>query len=188
MKSVSIVFFATQEEFRNWLAENHKSEKELVVGFYKVGTGKQSLSWSESVDEALCFGWIDGIRKSVDNESYCIRFTPRKKSSIWSAVNIKKMEELTNTGKMTAEGLKAFSFRTEKKSNIYAYETKAQELDFQYEEQFKKNTIAWSFFIKQAPSYKKTIIHWLMSAKQEQTRQQRLEKLIKESEEQKRLR
>jgi len=180
-------FFLTQSEFRKWLDKNHKKETVLLVGFHKVDTEKPSMSWSQSVDQALCFGWIDGVRKSIDNESYCIRFTPRKSTSIWSAVNIKKVEELTKVGLMTAEGQKAFSLRTENKSKIYAYEKEPVTLDMKYENQFKKNKVAWDFFTKQAPSYKKVIIHWIMNAKQEETRLTRLDKTIKESEQQRRM-
>ncbi|MBE8726282.1 YdeI/OmpD-associated family protein [Flavobacterium hungaricum] len=180
-------FFADQKDFRIWLEKNHKNEKELLVGFYKVTSKKASMSWSESVDQALCFGWIDGVRKSIDTESYTIRFTPRKKSSIWSAINIQKMEDLTKAGLMKEEGLKAFSFRTENKSKIYSHEKEPVPLDLVYEKEFKSNTIAWEFFEKQAPSYKKVMIHWIMSAKQEKTRQSRLAKTILESEKQKRV-
>jgi len=180
-------FFADQNEFRNWLEKNHQKEKELLVGFYKVNSKKPSMSWSESVDQALCFGWIDGVRKSIDSESYTIRFTPRKTSSIWSAINIKKMKDLTQSGLMTEAGLKAFSFRTENKSKIYSHEKEPVPLDASYEKQFKANKTAWDFFEKQAPSYKKVMIHWIMSAKQEKTRQSRLEKTISESEKLKRV-
>lgn len=187
-KKEDILFFKTPEEFRKWLKKNHKKETELYVGFYKVGTKKPSINWSQSVDQALCFGWIDGIRKSIDEESYCIRFTPRKPTSIWSAINIKKIEELTKAGLMLPEGEKAFSLRTENKSNIYSHENELRTLDVKYEKSFKKNKLAWDFFTKQAPSYKKVMIHWIMSAKQEKTRQSRLEKIISESEQQKRIR
>ena len=180
-------FFADQLDFRKWLEKNHQKEKELLVGFYKLTSKKPSMSWSESVDQALCFGWIDGVRKSIDEESYPIRFTPRKTSSIWSAINIQKMEDLTKAGLMTDAGLKAFSFRTENKSKIYSHEKEPVPLDGSYEKQFKANKTAWDFFEKQAPSYKKVMIHWIMSAKQEKTRQSRLEKTISESEKQKRI-
>ncbi|MEN2399010.1 YdeI/OmpD-associated family protein [Flavobacterium sp. MC2016-06] len=180
-------FFATQEAFRKWLEENYKEQKELLVGFYKVNSGKPSMSWSESVDQALCFGWIDGVRKSIDKDSYTIRFTPRKPSSIWSSINIKKIEDLTQAGLMKPEGLKAFSLRTESRSNIYSHEKEPVPLDDVYVNQFKSNTTAWEFFEKQAPSYKKVMIHWIMSAKQEKTRQSRLEKTIAESEKLKRV-
>lgn len=180
-------FFATQIEFRKWLEKNHKNQTELLVGFYKVSSDKPSMTWSQSVDQALCFGWIDGVRKSIDKESYCIRFTPRKSTSIWSAVNIKKVAELTNAGLMTAEGDKAFTLRTEKKSKIYAYEKEPTILDTKYEKQFKKNKLAWDFFDKQPASYKKVMIHWIMNAKQEDTKLSRLDKTINESEQQRRM-
>ncbi|HEY1038127.1 MAG TPA: YdeI/OmpD-associated family protein [Bacteroidia bacterium] len=180
-------FFASSDKFRKWLEKNHKTKTELVVGFYKVGSGRPSMTWSESVDQALCFGWIDGIRKSIDKESYSIRFTPRKPASIWSAINIKKMEELTKAGLMTPEGKKAFSFKTENRTKVYSHEKEPVPLAVNYEKQFKKNKIAWNFFTAQAPSYKKVMIHWIMSAKQEATQQSRLEKTIKISEQQKRM-
>jgi uncharacterized protein YdeI (YjbR/CyaY-like superfamily) len=185
--NISPTFFSNQNEFRKWLEKKHKKETELFVGFYKVDSGKPSMTWSQSVDQALCFGWIDGIRRSIDRESYCIRFTPRRKNSIWSAINIKKVEELTKAGLMKSEGQNAFDARTESKSKIYSYEKVPTLLESNYEIQFKKNKLAWEFFMKQAPSYKKTIVRWIMSAKQEKTRQSRLEKTIKESRQQKRI-
>lgn len=180
-------FFATQAAFREWLEKHHKKETELLVGFYKVNSGKPSMTWSQSVDQALCFGWIDGVRKSIDNESYSIRFTPRRRSSIWSAINIQKVEELNKAGLMTPEGQKAFDLRTENKSRIYSHEKKPAILDPNYESQFKMNPIAWEFFNAQAPSYKKVMTHWIMTAKQEKTRLSRLEKTIQISEQQKRM-
>lgn len=180
-------FFATQSEFRKWLEKNHKKKNELLVGFYKVGTAKPSMTWTQSVDQALCYGWIDGVRKSIDKESYSIRFTPRKSTSIWSAVNIKKIEALNKAGLMKAEGQKAYSLRTENRSKIYAYEKDPVSLDLKYENQFKKNKLAWNFFMHQAPSYKKVMIHWIMNAKQEATKLSRLEKTITESEQQRRM-
>lgn len=181
------IFFETQEKFRKWLENHHQTEKELLVGFYKVNTKKPSMTWSESVDQALCFGWIDGVRKSIDEESYSIRFTPRKATSIWSSVNIKKIEELTKAGLMTAEGTKAFELRKEEKSGIYSHEKEPAVLDSDYEKQFMANKKAWEFFCNQAPSYRKVMLHWIMSAKQEKTRISRLEKTIKESELEKRV-
>lgn len=177
-------FFSTQENFRKWIEENHQKESELLVGFYKVGTKKPSMTWSESVDQALCFGWIDGIRKSIDGESYQIRFTPRKSISIWSAVNIKKIEELTKKELMFPAGIATFEKRQEHKSKIYAFETDAMELPEEFLKKFKSNSIAWEYFENLAPSYKKTSIHWIMSAKQEATQQKRLLKLISDSENQ----
>lgn len=184
---MAAIFFKDQSEFRAWLAENHKKEKELLVGFYKKGSGRLNMTWSQSVDEALCFGWIDGVRRSIDADSYCIRFTPRKTTSIWSAVNIQKVEELTKNGLMQPAGLEAFSHRKEEKSKIYSFEREAINLEASFEDQFKANEAAWSFFTTQAPSYQKTIIHWIMGAKQEATRISRLEKTIAASEQQKRL-
>lgn len=175
-------FFPTQEDFRHWLEENHATEAELLVGFYKVDTKKPSMTWSQSVDQALCFGWIDGVRKTIDNESYSIRFTPRRPTSIWSTININKVAELTQQGLMQEAGLVAFSKKQEHKSNIYAYEKAPALLDEIFEKQFQANKQAWVFFQSQAPSYKTVIIHWIMSAKQDATKMSRLAKIIAESE------
>ncbi|WP_159477222.1 YdeI/OmpD-associated family protein [Chryseobacterium sp. 18068] len=180
-------FFPTPQDFRDWLNINHKTKQELLVGFYKVGTKKPSITWSESVDQALCFGWIDGVRTSIDEESYSIRFTPRKPTSIWSVVNIKKIEELTKAGLMQEAGLKAFKLRKEEKSGIYSHEKEPAKLTSDYQKQFKANKKAWDFFEKQTPSYKKVMIHWIMSTKQEKTQISRLEKTISESENGKRI-
>jgi len=184
---MNATFFSTQDEFRKWLEKNHKTETELLVGFYKVSSLKPSMTWSQSVDQALCFGWIDGVRRSIDEESYSIRFTPRRKTSIWSDINIKKVEELTLKNLMTPEGLKAFSYRKEHKSGVYSHENELAEFDAQFEKMFVKNKLAHEFFETQAPSYKRVMKHWVMSAKQEKTRLSRLEKLIRESEEQRRI-
>jgi len=183
----SLTFFQTENDFREWLECNHEKETELMVGFYKVNSGKPSMTWSQSVDQALCFGWIDGIRRSIDEERYCIRFTPRRNDSNWSAVNIKKIEELTKAGLMKPAGVKAFSLRKEDKSEIYSYENDATLLDSPYETQFRENKKAWEFFMKQAPSYRKAVMRWIMGAKQEETRQARLKKTINQCEQQKRL-
>jgi uncharacterized protein YdeI (YjbR/CyaY-like superfamily) len=181
------VFFADQFEFRKWLERNHDSVSELLVGFYKVGSGKPGMTWSQSVDQALCFGWIDGIRRSVDGESYCIRFTPRRPSSIWSRINIQKVEMLQANGLMTKAGLDVYLLRKDSKTGIYSFEKSPAKLNPEFEEEFKKNKTAWEFFVKQAPSYKKTIINWVQSAKQEPTRLSRLNKLILSSENHKRI-
>ncbi len=175
-------FFSSQNEFRKWLEKNHTQKSELVVGFYKVDSGKPSMTWSESVDQALCFGWIDGVRKSIDKDSYQIRFTPRRSTSIWSAVNIEKIKNLSKKGLMKQAGVAAFDRLKEKKSKIYSYEN--EEMNFQavYEKQFKANKKAWKYFQSLAPSYKKSSQNWVMSAKQETTRLKRLNELIKESE------
>lgn len=171
-------FFSGPAEFREWLQKNYLTETELVVGFYKVSTKKPSMTWSESVDEALCFGWIDGIRRSIDEESYCIRFTPRNPKSNWSAVNIRKVEEMTRQGKMTPAGLAAFEKRSEVRTGIYSYENRPEKLDAELEAIFQEKQEAWKFFTSQAPSYQKVMIYWVMSAKQEPTRMARLSKLI----------
>lgn len=181
------LFFDSALSFRKWLEANYQSEKEVLVGYYKVGTGKPSMTWSDSVDEALCFGWIDGVRRSVDAEGYCIRFTPRNPKSNWSAVNIAKVEELIRVGKMTPVGLAAYQKRLEMRSAIYSYENRPEKLAEELEIRFKENQLAWDFFNTQAPSYRKTIIYWIMSAKQQATRDSRLEKLIAASAERKRV-
>ena len=171
-------FFPTQKHLRKWFEKNHKKEKELFVGYYKVSSGKASVTWSHSVDEAICFGWIDGIRRSIDEESYCIRFTPRNPKSNWSAINIKKVEELTKLGLMQPEGLKAFSYRKDEKSKVYSYENPVIELEKTLEKLFKANKKAWAFYQTTTPTYRKVTTRWVMSAKQESTRLKRLNELI----------
>jgi len=174
-------FFKTPTAFRKWLASSHAKSKELWVGFYKKNSGKPSITWPESVDEALCFGWIDGIRKNIDEGSYKIRFSPRKPRSIWSAVNIRNAERLIKEGRMRPAGLKAFEARTANRSGIYAYEQRSPELVEPYLGQLKRNRKAWEFFQAQPPGYRKTINWWIVSAKKEETRLKRLEQLIEES-------
>jgi uncharacterized protein YdeI (YjbR/CyaY-like superfamily) len=172
-------FFATPEDFRAWLQAHHETESELLVGFYKKGSRKPSITWPESVDEALCHGWIDGIRRNAGEDAYTIRFTPRKKKSTWSAVNINRVAELTETGRMRPAGLKAFEAREESNSRIYAYENKDKiGLDPAMEERFRANEQAWHFFQAQPPGYRKMATFWVMSAKQEATRLRRLDQLI----------
>lgn len=175
-------YFASQQDFRHWLQENHNKEAELLVGFYKVESGKPSMTWSQSVDQALCFGWIDGIRKSIDSESYCIRFTPRNPRSNWSGINIKKVEEMNKLGLMHPAGIAVYEKRHDQTSEIYSYENKPERLTNEYEILFKSHSKAWDFFQLQPPSYQRTVMFWVMSAKQEQTRQKRLAELIADSE------
>lgn len=176
------IFFATPSAFCAWFEANHETLQEVLVGYYKKGSGKPSITWPESVDEALCFGWIDGVRRSIDEISYCIRFTPRKPRSIWSDVNIKRAEELISLGRMRPAGLKAFEQRTEARSRIYAYEQRqTAQLDESAEQQFRANTAAWDFFQAQPASYRRTAIWWVISAKQEATRLKRLATLIEDS-------
>jgi uncharacterized protein YdeI (YjbR/CyaY-like superfamily) len=174
-------FFPSAAAFRKWLQKNHGSATELLVGFHKVGTGRPTMTWTESVDEALCFGWIDGVRKRIDDESYTIRFTPRKPSSNWSAINIAKVATLKKEGRMTAAGLAAFEKRREDKSAIYAYENEVRTLPPEYEDIFRANCAAWQWFNQQAPSYRRVAIYWVVNAKQEATRRRRLATLIADS-------
>jgi uncharacterized protein YdeI (YjbR/CyaY-like superfamily) len=175
-------FSPTQNEFRFWLEKNHNKEKELIVGFYKVNSGKLSMTWSESVDQALCFGWIDGVKHSIDNDSYKIRFTPRKKTSIWSAVNIKKVELLIEQGLMQESGLESYKKRSESKSKIYAFENEEMKFPAELEKIFKANKKAWDYFQSLAPTYRKPSSNWVMTAKQETTRLKRLNELIADAE------
>lgn len=174
-------FFQNQTDFRKWLEKNHKIEIELLVGYYKVDSGKPSMTWSQSVDEALCFGWIDGVRKSIDKDSYQVRFTPRKLTSIWSAVNIQKIERLTKLGLMQPAGLEIFNNRKENESQIYSDENAEVKFPFELEEQFKADKIAWDYFQSLAHSYRKLSTYWVMSAKQDKTKLKRLNELIADS-------
>ena len=175
-------FFAEPSEFRAWLENHHETERELLVGFYKKGSGRPSITWPESVDEALCFGWIDGVRKSLGEDSYTIRFTPRKPGSTWSAVNVARVEELSRLGRMRPAGLEAFEKRSEAKTGTYSYEQKeAAELEKAEEKQFRADKAAWEFFQSQPAWYRRTAIWRVVSAKKEETRKKRLAKLIEES-------
>jgi uncharacterized protein YdeI (YjbR/CyaY-like superfamily) len=178
---MKITFFRRPADFRKWLEKNHATAKELLVGFHKKDSGRPSITWPESVDAALCFGWIDGIRKSVDEVSYTIRFTPRKSTSTWSAVNIRRVEVLTREGRMKPAGMKAFEARRENKSGIYSYEQRRAQLEEPYASLLRKNETAWRFFESQPPGYRKQMSWWILSAKREETRLKRLEKLIAES-------
>ena len=174
-------FFKSPSDYRKWLEKHHATIQELWVGYYKKGSGKPSITWPESVDEALCFGWIDGIRKSVDAASYTIRFTPRRTGSIWSAVNIRRVEVLSDEGRMQPAGARAFQARKENRSGIYSYEQRRDKLEEPYEKKLRLNKAAWDFFQAQPPSYRKAVSWWVASAKQEDTRLKRLEQLIKDS-------
>jgi len=173
-------FFATPKAFRQWLERHADSAPELLVGFHKVGSGRPSMGWSESVDEALCFGWIDGIRRRIDEHTYSIRFTPRKPSSIWSAVNIAKVEQLQAAGRMTPAGLAAFAHRKAHKSAIYSHEQAAVvELPASLQRAFQRNKAAWRFFQESTPpSYRKSMLHWVASAKRDATREARFAELV----------
>lgn len=177
------LFFATPAEWRRWLKKNHNKERELWVGFHKKGTGRKSITWPESVDEALCFGWIDGIRKSLGDDSYVIRFTPRKRGSIWSNVNTKRVAELTEAKRMHRAGLDAFKARDPKKSGIYLFEQRQNaKLTAEETKKFKANKKAWEHFQSTAPGYRRIATHWVSSAKRDETRARRLATLIKDCE------
>jgi uncharacterized protein YdeI (YjbR/CyaY-like superfamily) len=183
MKRAQTLFFSTPADFRAWLEKNHATDLELSVGFYKKGSGKPSITWPESVDAALCYGWIDGVRNAIDETSYRIRFTPRKPTSTWSAINVKRVAELTKLGLMRPAGVKAFEARKGDKTGIYAYEQrKHASLPPAYGKQFRANQKAWQFFQTQPPWYRRTATYRVISAKQEPTRQKRLAQLIKDSE------
>jgi uncharacterized protein YdeI (YjbR/CyaY-like superfamily) len=176
---VDVIFFNNQEEFSDWLEKNVEAS-ELWVGYFRKNTGRASLTWSASVDVALCFGWIDGIRKTIDEQSYKIRFTPRKITSVWSAVNVNKVEALIQLGKMMPAGMHLFNNRADAQG--YSAESQNVQLAIEYEEQIKANQSAWLFFANLAPSYKRHSIWWVMSAKKEETRLKRLGILIASSE------
>jgi uncharacterized protein YdeI (YjbR/CyaY-like superfamily) len=164
------------------MERHHADEDELLVGFYKTKSGRLSITWAESVDVALCFGWIDGVRRGIDEESYSIRFTPRRKRSIWSAVNIKRAGELIEAGLMTPAGLAAFEARTDDRSAVYSHERRqAPKLEPEQETRFKADAGAWDWFQAQAPSYRRAALHWVTSAKRPETRERRLVTLIADS-------
>jgi uncharacterized protein YdeI (YjbR/CyaY-like superfamily) len=176
------IFFATPEEFGAWLEENHATATEVLVGFHKRGSGKPSITWPESVEQALCFGWIDGVRRSLGDESYTIRFSPRKPNSTWSRVNLEKVEELKQRGLMRPAGLRVYDERREAKTGIYSYEQReAAELPAEYEERLSANAAAWKFWTSRSPSYRKAAVWWVVSAKKEETRERRLASLIEHS-------
>ncbi|HEX4824083.1 MAG TPA: YdeI/OmpD-associated family protein [Candidatus Polarisedimenticolaceae bacterium] len=181
-------YFATPQAFRKWLARNAANAPELLVGFHKVKSGKPSMTWSESVDEALCFGWIDGVRKSLGKDAYTIRFSKRRPGSIWSAINIAKAKALDKEGRMAEAGLAAFAKRTARKSVVYSYEQKGMAVLTVAERRlFKSNAAAWTHFEGTPPGYRKVIMHWITTAKREETREKRLARLIDASERGKRL-
>jgi uncharacterized protein YdeI (YjbR/CyaY-like superfamily) len=176
------LFFAAPSEFRAWLELHHATSAELLVGFYKKGSGKPSITWPESVDEALCFGWIDGVRRSLGDDAYTIRFTLRKTTSIWSAINVGKVAELEKLGKMRDAGRRAFAARTAAKTGVYSFErSRAASFTDAQERALRANRKAAAFFDAQPPWYRRTATHWVISAKREETRTRRLAQLIADS-------
>lgn len=175
-----VVYFRDKNEFYNWLEENHTTNDHFWVGFYKVKAEQESITWSESVDVALCFGWIDGIRKTIDSKSYKIRFTPRKENSVWSAVNVSKVLSLMESNQMRPEGLRVFNQRKDMEG--YSSKTREVELDKVYLEEFMSNKKAWSYFSRQTFTYRRDAIWWIMSAKKKETQLKRLNILVVASE------
>jgi len=174
---MTLTFFPSAAEFRAWLKQHHAKAKELHVGFYKRKSGKPSITWPEAVDQALCYGWIDGLRKGIDDVSYVIRFTPRRAGSVWSAVNVRRVKELDRLGLMRAAGLQAF--KALKTSKVYSYEQRhTAALSRADERMFRADKEAWAFFQDQAPWYRRMAVWWIVSAKKEETRRRRLAKLM----------
>jgi uncharacterized protein YdeI (YjbR/CyaY-like superfamily) len=175
------IFFASPEDFYAWLEQHHETEAEVYVGFYKQHTGKRAMTWSESVDQALCFGWIDGRANRIDDDRYMQRFTPRKPGSNWSKVNVEKVAKLKEAGKMRPAGLAAFEQRSDAKTGVYSFERENAELPPEYEERLRANPAAAEYFDRRPPWYRRTAIHWIVSAKREETRLRRLAQLIEDS-------
>jgi uncharacterized protein YdeI (YjbR/CyaY-like superfamily) len=174
-------FFKSPADFRKWLERHADTKQELLVGFYKTGSGRPSITWPESVDAALCFGWIDGVRKRIDDVSYTIRFSPRKTTSVWSAVNTRRARELIDEGRMTPAGLAAFEVRRANKSGVYSYENRPATLVEPYASMLARNARARKFFEAQPPSYKRAATWFVLSAKKDETRLKRVQQLIEVS-------
>ncbi|HET6974440.1 MAG TPA: YdeI/OmpD-associated family protein [Pyrinomonadaceae bacterium] len=175
-------FFTSAEKFREWLERNHDCATDLLVGFHKKSSGKKSLTYAEALDEALCFGWIDGVRKNFNETSYTIRFTPRKPTSIWSNINVKHVERLQKEGRMHRAGRDAYERRAPERTGIYSFENAPRELPTEYEKTFRQNKAAWKFFQEQPAGYKRLMVFRTVSAKKEETRLRRLKQLIESSE------
>lgn len=181
-RSLEPIYFESPAAFRRWLAANHDTAIEVLVGFHKSHTGRPTLTWPESVDEALCVGWIDGVRRRVDEERYTIRFTPRRPGSVWSLINIRKVEALIREGRMTAAGLRVFEARRPHRSGIYSFEARHDAaLDAAETRRFKADKAAWAFFQAQPPGYRKVALFYVVSAKKPETRERRLGTLIADS-------
>ncbi len=177
-----IKFFKTQKSFRKWLEINHTKKTELWVGYYKKSSGKKSITYKQALEEVLCFGWIDGIARGIDEEKYSQRYTPRRKGSVWSTINIKKAEELIKNKKMHPFGLHVYKNRDIKKTGLYSNEQKEIKFPAGFLKQLKSNKTAWKFFSNMPPGYKKTATWWVISPKQDETKKRRLNVLIRDSE------
>jgi uncharacterized protein YdeI (YjbR/CyaY-like superfamily) len=180
-KPRDVIFFASPEELRDWFDAHHETADELWVGYHRKATGRPTVTWPQAVDEALCVGWIDSVRYRLDDERNAQRFTPRRKGSIWSAVNTKRADELIAEGRMRPAGKRAFEARSPEKTAIYSYEREAAAFTEEEQARFEADTAAWSFFQAQAPSYRRSITHWVSSAKRDETRERRFEKLLEDS-------
>jgi uncharacterized protein YdeI (YjbR/CyaY-like superfamily) len=180
-KPRDVIFFASPAELRDWFAAHHERADELWVGYHRKATGRPTVTWPQAVDEALCVGWIDGVRYRLDDERHAQRFTPRRKGSIWSAINAKRATELIEEGRMRPAGVKAFEARSPEKTAIYSYEREAAAFTEEQQARFEADEPAWAFFQAQAPSYRRSITHWVSSAKRDETRQRRFEKLLEDS-------
>lgn len=174
-------FFRSAADLRRWLAAHHASEKELIIGFYKKDSGRVGITYSEALDEALCFGWIDGVRRSLDETSYTNRFTPRRPRSNWSQVNMRRVRELIRRGRMRPPGLAAYGRRDDSRTNRYSFERESAELAPGHRRAFRANRAAWKFFQAQPPYYRRLMAWWVISAKKEETRQRRLQALMASS-------
>ena len=181
MSAPEPIFFASPQEFHEWLEEHHESATEVYVGYFKQHTGKRAMSWSEAVDQALCFGWIDGKVNTIDEDRYMQRFTPRKPGSNWSKVNVEKVAKLSEAGRMRPAGIAAFERRSEDRTGVYSYESAANGLPPEYDERLRANPAAAEYFYSRPPSYRRTAIYLVMSAKREETRLRRLDQLIEDS-------
>jgi uncharacterized protein YdeI (YjbR/CyaY-like superfamily) len=186
--STEPTFFASPAAWREWLDKHHETASECLVGLVKVTTGAANMTWSESVDQALCFGWIDGVRRRIDDRSYSIRFTPRKPASIWSRINVEKVTALEAAGLMAPAGRQAFAGRSAGKTAIYSYERDAEDFSDEQAAEFGSNQPAWTFWLAQAPWYRRNATHWVLGAKRAETRERRLKQLIEDSAHGRRLR
>jgi uncharacterized protein YdeI (YjbR/CyaY-like superfamily) len=176
------VFFESPAAFRAWLEEHHETAREVTIGYHKKASGKPSMTWSESVDEALCFGWIDGVRRRLDDSRYTIRFTPRRPRSVWSAANVRRVEELEAAGRLRPAGRAAFERRSDARSGVYSYEQRDVAIfEPEAERRFRSEPEAWAFFESQPPSYRRAATHWVATAKRPETRERRLATLIADS-------
>lgn len=180
-KPRDVIFFASAGELRDWFAAHHESADELWVGYHRKATGRPTVTWPQAVDEALCVGWIDGVRYRLDDERHAQRFTPRRKGSFWSAINTKRAAELIAEGRMRPAGLRAFEARSPEKTAIYSYEREAAAFTKEQQARFEADEPAWAFFQAQPPSYRRTITYWVSSAKRDETRERRFAKLLEDS-------